>query len=308
MQTRLKGIDLFAGAGGTTTGAKMAGVDIIWAANHNPTAVEFHAKNHPEVIHACQDLQQADWSEVPKHDVLFASPCCQGHSRAAGKVRHTMKADVSRSTAWAIVSCLEAHRTPIAVIENVSDFLKWQLFKPWEMAMNALGYTLSFNHVNASQFGVPQNRQRLFILATRSKSPLALKFPTFDMVPARSIIDLSLDGHQWDLVTNRVEALQKRIANGRKEFGEIFLDAAYGTERSGRSLDKPLGTITTVNKHSLVMGDKIRPLSILEQARGQSFSDDYQWPESKTVTKMMIGNAVPPVMAREITKAVLLAA
>lgn len=46
MQTRLKGIDLFAGAGETTTGAKMAGVDIIWAANHNPTAVEYHAKNH----------------------------------------------------------------------------------------------------------------------------------------------------------------------------------------------------------------------------------------------------------------------
>lgn len=308
MQNRLKAIDLFAGAGGTTTGAKMAGLEILWAANHNPTAVQYHALNHPEVIHACQDLQQADWSQVPEHDVLFASPCCQGHSRASGKKRRTMKADLSRSTAWAIVSCLEAHRTPIAIIENVADFLKWELFRPWEIAMNSLGYSLSFNHLNASQFGIPQNRQRLFIVATRSKSPIELKFSKFDIVPARNIIDLSLEGHEWDLVTNRVEALQRRVANGRKAFGEIFLDAAYGTEKGGRSLDKPLGTITTVNKHSLVIGDKIRPLTILEQAKAQSFADNYQWPESKTITKLFIGNAVPPVMAREITKAVLLAA
>lgn len=308
MNTKIKGIDLFAGAGGTTTGAKMAGVEMVWAANHNPTAVEYHALNHPEVIHACQDLQQADWSLVPEHDIVFASPCCQGHSRAAGKKRRSIKADLSRSTAWAVVSCLEAHRSPIAIIENVADFLKWELFRPWELAMNALGYTLSFNHVNASQFSIPQNRKRLFIVATRSKSPIKLQLPKYDLVSARSIIDLSLDGHQWDLVTNRVEALQKRVANGRKEFGDIFLDAAYGTEKGGRSLDKPLGTVTTVNKHSLVIGDKIRPLTVKEQARAQSFDDSYQWPESKTLTKMMIGNAVPPVMAREITKAVLLAA
>ncbi|HCJ7273417.1 TPA: DNA cytosine methyltransferase [Vibrio cholerae] len=43
----MRGIDLFAGAGGTTTGAKAAGIDVVWAANHNPVAVEFHAKNHP---------------------------------------------------------------------------------------------------------------------------------------------------------------------------------------------------------------------------------------------------------------------
>ena len=66
--------------------------------------------------------------------------------------------------------------------------------------------------------------------------------------------------------------------------------------------------MTTVNKHSLIIGDKIRPLSIREQAAAQTFDADYQWPKSATLTKMMIGNAVPPQMAKEITIAVKKAA
>lgn len=75
--------------------------------------------------------------------------------------------------------------------------------------------------------------------------------------------------------------------------------------KSGRSIDKPLGTVTTVNKHSLVIEDKIRPLSIREQAAAQTFDDSYLWPDSAMTTKMMIGNAVPPLMAQRVTEAVL---
>ncbi len=56
------------------------------------------------------------------------------------------------------------------------------------------------------------------------------------------------------------------------------------------------------------MGEYIRPLNIRELASAQTFDGDYHWPKSKTATKMMIGNAVPPVLAREITTAVLSAA
>ncbi|EPH6098187.1 DNA-cytosine methyltransferase [Vibrio vulnificus] len=302
----MRGIDLFAGAGGTTTGAKAAGIDVVWAANHNPVAVEFHAKNHPETLHVCQDLHQADWSAVPEHDIVFASPCCQGHSRAAGAKKKTHKADLSRSTAWAVVSCLEAHRTPVAIIENVLDFRKWELFEVWTMAMGKLGYSLSINEVDAADLGVPQSRVRLFIVATRSKHPIELKLPKRERVPAKSFLDLNPEGYQWDLVENRVEATRNRVKNGRAEFGDIFLDAAYGTERSGRSIHKPLGTVTTNNKHSLVIGDKIRPLSLREIAAAQTFPEGYMFPDSKTQTKLMIGNAVPPLMAKEIIRSVML--
>lgn len=308
MNLGLNAIDLFAGAGGTTTGVKQNGVNVIWAANHNPLAVEYHARNHPETFHCTQDLQQADWSLVPEHDIAYASPCCQGHSRAAGKQIRTFKADLSRSTAWAVVSCLEAHRTPLAIIENVIDFLKWELFDAWSSALQALGYALSINHVNACDLGIPQNRLRLFIVATRSKNPISLNIETEPLVPARSIINLNEDGYKWDLVSNRVKATQLRVENGRKQFGEVFLDAAYGSAKSGRSIDKCLGTVTTVNKHSLVIGDKIRPLSTQELAAAQSFDDDYIWPDSAVAKKMMIGNAVPPRLAMKVTEAVLKAA
>jgi DNA (cytosine-5)-methyltransferase 1 len=302
------GIDLFAGAGGTSEGAAMAGVNIEWAANHNQVAVDYHAINHPSTNHVCQDLHQADWSLVPDHDILYASPCCQGHSRAAGAVKKTKKADASRSTAWAVVSCLEVHKTPLAVIENVGDFLKWTLFDAWAFAMEKLGYTLSTNLVNLSSLGGPQNRERVIIIATRSVKPFELILPQREIVTARSIIDTSYDGHVWHKVSNRVIATQNRVANGRKQFGDVFLDAAYGTARTGRSLDKPLGTVTTVNKHSLVIGDEMRALTISEQAAAQTFRNDYVWPKPKTITKLMIGNAVPPLMAYEVTKAILKAA
>jgi len=62
-------IDLFAGLGGWSTGARMAGVEVLWAANHWPDAVQWHSANHPGAIHVCQDLHQANWSQVPAHDL-----------------------------------------------------------------------------------------------------------------------------------------------------------------------------------------------------------------------------------------------
>ncbi len=76
-------IDLFAGAGGSTEGARMAGARVLWAADHWPLAVEVHQRNHPDTEHVCQDLHQCDWSAVPSCDLVLASPACQGHSRAA---------------------------------------------------------------------------------------------------------------------------------------------------------------------------------------------------------------------------------
>src|SRR5688572_7699225 len=70
---RLKAIDLFAGAGGFTAGAERAGARVLWAANHWPAAVACHASNHPHIEHACQDLRQADFTRLPRFDLLLAS-------------------------------------------------------------------------------------------------------------------------------------------------------------------------------------------------------------------------------------------
>lgn len=72
----VRAIDLFAGAGGFSTGAVAAGVDVVWAANHWQEAVDIHKLNHPDTYHLCQDLHQADWSKLPEHELLLASPAC----------------------------------------------------------------------------------------------------------------------------------------------------------------------------------------------------------------------------------------
>jgi len=93
-------VDLFAGAGGFSTGAVAAGCTVAWAANHWPTAVQWHTANHPGTAHACQDLQQADFRDAPPHDILLASPACQGHSPARGKERPHHDAQRAAARAW----------------------------------------------------------------------------------------------------------------------------------------------------------------------------------------------------------------
>ena len=153
----MKAIDLFAGLGGFSAGAELAGCSVVWAANHWRAAVDAHSANHPATEHACQDLQQADWTRVPAHDLLLASPACQGHSRARGKDRPHH--DVTRSTAWAVVSALECHRPLFAIVENVVEFAtKWVLFPAWCSALQALGYSVAPHIVDAADHGVPQHR------------------------------------------------------------------------------------------------------------------------------------------------------
>lgn len=294
-------IDLFAGLGGFSEGAEQAGVRVVWAANHWPAAVQVHANNHPETEHLCQDLQQADWTQVPAHDLLLASPACQGHSRARGADRPHH--DATRATAWAVVSALECHRPPLALIENVPDFTRWVLFPAWCSAVNALGYAISPHLVDAADHGVPQHRERVLIALTRSKHPIELNLPRRQHVPAATIIDF--DAERWSPIDRpgRSPATLARIANGRRQHGDRFLMAFYGNEKGGRSLSRPIGTITTRDRWAIVDGDRMRMLSVAEARRAMGFRASYQLPERARDAMHMLGNAVCPPVARDVIAA-----
>lgn len=299
-------IDLFAGAGGFSTGAKQAGCNVIWAANHWPAAVAIHAANHPDTAHACQDLQQCDWTTVPAHDVLLASPACQGHSRARGKERPTH--DAQRSTAWAVVSAAECHRPALVVVENVPEFAKWTLYPAWCAAMHALGYALAPQILDAADHGVPQHRRRLIIVGTRTKHPIALELHKREHVPAASIIDFGAG--EWSPIDRqgRSRNTLERIAAGRKVHGDRFLVAYYGNETGGRSINRPLGTVTTRDRYAVIDGDRMRMLSATEYRRAMAFPEGYKLPDSHRDAVFMLGNAVPPTMARDVLQALRRAA
>lgn len=301
-------IDLFAGLGGWSTGARMAGVNVLWAANHWQTAVEWHSANHPETIHVCQDLHQANWADVPSHDLLLASPCCQGHSKARGKANGNPQHDASRSTAWAVVSALEHHRPRLAIIENVPEFLDWALYPAWESAMNALGYALAPHIVNCADLGVPQERVRMFIVCTRSQHPLHLQLPKMTHVPATSFIDFNAG--RWSPIDRhgRAAATLERVRNGRQQFGDRFVMSYYGNTKSGRSINRPIGTITTRDRWAIIDGDRMRMLTADENLRAMSFPVDTLRPENHRLTVHMAGNAVPPLAGQRIIQKLLEAA
>lgn len=304
----MKGIDLFAGAGGFSTGAAMAGVNVVWAANHWPDAVEWHSRNHPDAIHLCQDLHQADWSQVPAHDILMASPCCQGHSKARGKKYNNPQHDASRSTAWAVVSAIEYHRPQIGIVENVPEFLDWQLYRPWELAMQALGYTVAPHIIDAADLGAPQNRVRMFLILTKSQKPLMLQLPQMAHKPARSFIDF--DAGKWQPIDKpgRAKNTLERVRAGRQAHGDQFLMSYYGNTKTGRSLDRPVGTITTRDRWAIVDGDRMRMFSRWECRAGMSFPDSYQLPDNHRLAVHLMGNAVCPEPVKHIIQAVKAAA
>lgn len=286
----------------------MAGVQVVWAANHWPAAVQVHANNHPDTLHVCQDLQQADWTQVPSHDLLLASPACQGHSLARGKER--AHHDAQRATAWAVVSAAECHQPAAFVVENVPEFARWTLYPAWCAAMNALGYALAPMVLDAADHGVAQHRRRLFIVGTRSKHPIELRMQQHTHVPAASVIDFATG--RWTPVhhARRSRATLHRIENGRRRFGHRFVAPYYGSGsgETGRSLDRPLGTVTTRDRWAVIDGERMRMLTTGEARAAMGFPDTYQLPARHKDAMHMLGNAVVPPVARDVINALRAAA
>lgn len=309
-------IDLFAGLGGFSEGARQAGAHVAWAGNHWPAAVATHARNHPETEHACQDLHQQDWTKVPAHDLLLASPACQGHSQARGKdLPHH---DGDRSTAYAVLGAVAVHRPRFVLVENVKGFLRWPGLRGWMVSLEDYGYHLTVQVLDAQDFGLPQHRERVFVLACLD-GPLALVAPHKPRVPAEHVIDWTWP--RWSLVDRPGRALDtlRRVSVGRQLYGDRFLIAYYGSEEGARPLTGPVGTITTRDRYAVVAGDHLRMLTLDECRAAMGFPARYVMPgacrtvrgEALSAHKAgvyMLGNAVPPPMACELVRQIVAAA
>lgn len=286
----------------------MAGAHVIWAGNHWRLACHYHQANHPEAHHECQDLQQADWTAVPDHDLMLASPCCQGHSR--GRDRNRPHHDTSRNTAWAVVACAEAKRPSVIVVENVEEFLQWSLYPSWQDALKRLGYAQTTFVIDAADHGVPQNRVRLFMVFTRSKHAIELRFDPAPHVAVESFIDW--DYAKWNPVRKkgRSRATLSRIKAGREAFGDRFVAPFYsnGSGLTGRALTRPLGTVTTRDRWAVIDGKRMRMLQPHELRSIMGFPANYQLPETRREAIHLLGNAVCPPVAAAIIQQIRRAA
>ena len=301
---RVRIVDLFAGAGGTSTGAVMASASVVACVNHWPVAVATHTVNHPATQHHCEDAAILDPTTLPAHDILCASPSCTGHTPARGKEQPHH--DAARATAWCVIRVAEAKAPRSIVVENVVEMMSWRLYRAWRLALSDLGYRVSEQVIDAADAGVPQHRRRLFVVATRARQPITVPQPTERHVTARECLDL--DAGPWSPWAGWCERTRARIVDGQREHGTDVLIPYYGSETGGRSLDRPIGTLTTVDRYALVRGDVGRMLTVAEMLRLSSFPADYVLTGTRRDGVKQVGNAVPPMLAAHVIQHVMRAA
>jgi len=297
----VRAVDLFSGAGGFSEGARLAGMDVVACVNHWRTACDTHDANFPHMRATCQDAALMDPRDLPAFDVLLASPACQGHSPARGKDRPHH--DATRATAWCVVNTVEVTRPRLFIVENVPAFLKWTLYRPWSEALRLLGYSLSQNILDAADFGVPQQRERVYIVGVKQGAAKWLRSPGIAHQPAESFLDV--DGAWSDVdKPGRAAATLDRIRESRARYGRRFLLPYYSAATHGRPTSRPIGTVTTKDRYALVDGDRMRMLTVAEYGRAMGFRQDYIVTGTRADQVKQLGNAVCPPVAAHILQEV----
>lgn len=205
---RLLYIDLFCGAGGTSTGvenAKYAGeqcAKVIACVNHDANAIASHAANHPDALHFTEDIRTLELSPLVAHIgrmkkiypgalvVLWASLECTNFSKAKGG--QPRDAD-SRTLAEHLFRYIEAIEPDYIQIENVEEFMSWgdmdenghpiskdkgRSYEEWKRNVKRYGYDFDWRILNAADYGAYTTRKRFFGIFAKRGLPIAFPEPT----------------------------------------------------------------------------------------------------------------------------------
>lgn len=201
-------IDLFCGAGGTSTGVEAATLDgqkcahVIACVNHDPHAIASHLANHPEAKHYTEDIRTLDLTTLVEHTarkraenpgailVLWASLECTNFSRAKGG--QPRDAD-SRTLAEHLFRYIDALKPDYIQIENVREFMMWgdldengkpvskdagRLYLRWVRNVCKRGYDFQHRILNAADYGAYTSRERFFGIFARNGLPIVFPEPT----------------------------------------------------------------------------------------------------------------------------------
>jgi DNA (cytosine-5)-methyltransferase 1 len=169
----MKAVELFAGIGGFRVGLEHVGIDVIWANDINPKACAVYKAHFGENSIACDDIATVRDS-IPNHNLLVAGFPCQPFS-AAGKKQGTR--DVVRGTLFSeIVEALEKIQPEFFILENVKRLLTMEHgrhFRTILLALTATGYFVEWRLLNAKDFGLAQNRERVILVGWRETDAMA---------------------------------------------------------------------------------------------------------------------------------------
>jgi DNA (cytosine-5)-methyltransferase 1 len=327
LKKRLKAIDLFAGCGGLTEGLRKAGFDVVLAIDSDRLAVETYRRNHPKTRAIRADITKVSPQTVMKRvglrigelDLLAGCPPCQGFStmRTLNGSRdgdHKMN-----DLVWVFLKFAIALRPRTIMLENVPGLAKDSRFQIIRTRLRHLGYTVSYAVLNAADYGVPQSRRRLVMVASREfRAALAEPLKRQKTV-RKALANLAEPGRGFDALHDYAERrapnVQRIIAAIPKDGGsrsqlppELVLPChrrmdgfkdVYGRMR----WDGPAPTITggciNPSKGRFLHPEQDRAMTLREAAILQGFPRNYKFSltSGRFPTAQMIGNAFPPAFA-----------
>lgn len=326
-------IGLFAGCGGLDYGFKKAGFNILYANDILKCVEDTYRLNVGEI--EIKSIVDVDKKALPEVDVVLAGIPCQPFSNA-GKRKSTN--DHRGNLFEQVVEVLECKRPKVVVFENVRGFLSSRdengMLMPERIKKDLLGigYNLYYKLLNASDYEVPQNRYRVFLVGVREdvdkergfvfpepiidKSELVVgkiigrPLPEGDPVEILAlppqvlkIIGFIPEGGSWKSIPD--EHLPERFKKIKDQMKRYRSPNFYRRFRR----DEIMGTITasaTPENSGIMHPLENRRYSVREIARFQSFPDDFRFVGASTREKyLMIGNAVPVNLAYHMAKSIL---
>jgi DNA (cytosine-5)-methyltransferase 1 len=305
---KVRAFDMFCGGGGSSLGARAAGADVVGGVDLWQTATDTFKLNFPDATVFNKDLRELSPSAIISKtgaiDLLLSSPECTHHTCARG---NRPQSEESKETALQVVRYARAMKPRWIVLENVVHMRPWARYPELKKQIGELGYHLREQVLDAVDFGVPQKRRRLFLIADSRKMPAAVEAPAATRANVRSILDPK---DQWPMTPLRAPGRAKdtlgRADRALAELGpdEAFLLVYYGSDGAGgwQRLDAPLRTVTTIDRFALVhptpSGHMMRMLQPTEIRRAMGFPDSYVFPKASRRDRIrLLGNAVcSPVM------------
>lgn len=316
-----KSIDLFAGIGGIRLGFDQAfGDDIktVFISELDEKAVETYKANFNDSIDVVGDITKVDEKKIPEHDILLAGFPCQafslaGHKKGFEDARGTLFFDVAR--------IIKRHKPKVVFCENVKNLVnhnKGHTFHVIKNILVDLGYRVFYQVLNSKNFGVPQNRERIYIVAFRDDiAPENFVFPkkTDDTKVIKDIVEEDEVSPKYYLSTTYLTSLKKhkeRHASKGNGFGyEIrginsvagaIVCGGMGRERN-LIIDERLTDFNPVTRiKGGVNKEYIRKMTPREWARLQGFPNDFKLVVADTHLYKQFGNSVTVPVIRAIAE------
>lgn len=326
MSKKIRSIDLFAGIGGIRMGFDRAfGSDIstVFTSEFNPQAQETYRANFstPEEIHG--DITQIDEKEIPEFDICLAGFPCQAFSIAGqrrgfeddykGMSRGTLFFDIAR--------ICEYHRPKVIFCENVKGLVghdRGRTLKIIIETMKEMGYTPHHEILNSKDFGVPQNRERIYIVAFRDDIDCTgFEFPkptdsskTINDIIERNVV--SVKYYLSDVYLNtlkRHRARHEALGNGfgyeikdRNGIASAIVCGGMGKERNLIVDDRLTDFTPVTNIKGPVNRQGIRKMTPREWARLQGFPEEFELVLADTHLYNQFGNSVTVPVIEAIAK------